>query len=172
MNNVALLFNGVWSHYVFATAPKYRDIYQLVYVHDLTDARLATMRALVIPFQSNQDDIAERKGVIYRFLAAGNTVFVEGDSRPDWLDAQWEDRPVNNYWWVERPNNPPVADHQYSSIHYSVACSRAAPAGTHTWPTPESLPKLALCNAAAMVKSSPGKPTSTADACLQQPWMG
>jgi hypothetical protein len=110
MNNVALLFNGVWSHYVFATAPKYRDIYQLVYVHDLTDAQLAAMQALVIPFQSNQDAIAERKGVIYRFLAAGNTVFVEGDSRPDWLDAQWEDRPVNNYWWVEHPNNPPVAD--------------------------------------------------------------
>lgn len=109
MQNVALLFNGVWSHYVFATAPKYRDIYRLIYVHDLTDAHLAGMRALVIPFQSNQDAIAERKEVIYRFLAEGKTVFVEGDSRPDWIGAKWEDRPVNNYWWVTDPNNPPVA---------------------------------------------------------------
>jgi hypothetical protein len=32
-------------------------------------------------------------------------IVVEGDSSANWLDATWEDRPVNNYWWVDDPNN-------------------------------------------------------------------
>ncbi len=112
---IGLIFNGVWSQYAFATAPKYRDLYRLIYVHALTDEAVAGLDALVIPFQSNQDVLAERKDVLYRFLSEGGKIAVFGDSNPDWLDAQWEDRPVNNYWWVDDPWNPPVSqtDHTH-----------------------------------------------------------
>lgn len=106
---IGLLFNGVWSQYAFAKAGKYQHLYRLLYVHDLTEASLQDLKAIAVPFQSNQAAIRERKGLIYDFLKQGGKVFVAGDSSADWLDAQWEDRPVNNYWWVKDPNNPPVS---------------------------------------------------------------
>lgn len=109
MKSIGLIFNGVWSHYVFATAPKYREHYELLYIHDLTFEATTGLRALAIPFQTNQEAIAAKQDIIYRFLAGGGTVYVEGDSSPEWIDAQWEDRPVNNWWWVTDPNAPPVA---------------------------------------------------------------
>jgi hypothetical protein len=42
---------------------------------------------------------------------------VEGDSSANWLDAKWEDRPVNNYWWVDNPNNP-----QYLKLIFLIRC--------------------------------------------------
>ena len=114
MKPIGLIFNGVWSHYVFATAPKYRDLYELVYVHDLTDTAIAGFRGLAIPFQSNQQALTARQDVLYRFLAAGKKIFVEGDTTADWLDAQWEDRPVDNYWWVANPDKPPVSHTDYA----------------------------------------------------------
>lgn len=109
MKKIGLIFNGVWSHYSFAKATKYRDLYELLYVHDLTAEMLDSVDALAIPFQSNHKALAEHKQLIYDFLAKGKRIFIEGDSSANWLDASWEDRPVNNYWWVKDPNSPPVA---------------------------------------------------------------
>ncbi|WP_210513823.1 hypothetical protein [Hymenobacter terricola] len=131
MSNIGLIFNGVWSHYALATAPKYRDSYRLLYVHDLNAAAVQDLAALVIPFQSNQAVLTEKKEIIYDFLRAGKKVFVEGDSRTSWLPAQWEDRPVNNYWWVTDPNNPPVADTDFSHPVYQGLTPRQACWHTH-----------------------------------------
>ena len=109
MKHIGLIFNGVWSQYAVATAPKYRELYDLVYIHELTAERIASLDALVIPFQSNQPALEARKNVLYAFLAAEKKIAVFGDSTPLWLDAQWEDRPVNNYWWVKTPDQPPIA---------------------------------------------------------------
>jgi len=76
-----------------------------------TDAHLA---ALVIPFQSDQAAIATKKDLLYDFLGAGKRIAVFGDSTPDWIDAQWEDRPVNKYWRVETPDQPPISHTNYS----------------------------------------------------------
>lgn len=116
--NIGLIFNGVWSHYTFAKSTKYRDLYQLLYVHDLQAAQLDALDALVIPFQSNHKAIAARKDLVYDFLKKGKKVFVEGDSSANWLDATWEDRPVNNYWWVKDPENPPVSETNYNHPVY------------------------------------------------------
>lgn len=105
---IGLVFNGVWSHYAVATAPKYASIFRLVYVHELPVAPLDDLDALVIPFQSHQPALERNKDVLYRFLAQGRKIAIFGDSTAGWLDAQWEDRPVNNYWWVEDPRRPPI----------------------------------------------------------------
>lgn len=131
MKPIGLLFNGVWSHYVFATAPKYRELYDLVYIHDLDFDRIRDFTALVIPFQSNQKAIAEHRETIYRFLAAGGKVFVEGDSTPEWLDALWEDRPVNNWWWVVDPNSPPISETDYDHPIFQGLIPRHACWHTH-----------------------------------------
>jgi hypothetical protein len=133
MNNkkIGLLFNGVWSHYSFAKAPKYRDLYELIYVYDLSSEALDNVCALVVPFQSNHNAIAEKKEMLYDFLAKGNKVFVEGDSSANWLDAQWEDRPVNNYWWVTDPQNPPVTETDDSHPIYNGLKPRHACWHTH-----------------------------------------
>ena len=115
---IGLIFNGVWSQYTFAKATKYRDIYELLYIHDLTWEQLEKVDALAIPFQSNHEAIAAHRDLIYRFLAEGKRLFVAGDSSANWLDAKWEDRPVNNYWWVEDPNNPPVSETDHSHPLY------------------------------------------------------
>lgn len=107
---IGLLFNGVWSQYAMAAAPKYKNTYKLLYVHDLSASGLESLDALVIPFQSHQLAISKHKELLYSFLAAGKKIAVFGDSTPLWLDAQWEDRPVNNYWWVKDPTNPPIAE--------------------------------------------------------------
>lgn len=131
MSKIGLIFNGVWSHYVFAKAPKYRHIYELLYLHNLEDAAVQHLEALVIPSQTNQKVMAEKQEVIYRFLASGKKVFVEGDTTPDWLNARWEDRPVNNYWWVTEPNNPPVAHTDYDHPVYQGLEPRHACWHTH-----------------------------------------
>ena len=131
MAKIGLIFNGVWSQYAMATAPKYRDIYTLIYVYDLDHDAVAGLDALVIPFQSNQIALTEKKAVIYDFLAAGKKVFVEGDSSTAWLDARWEDRPVNNYWWVETPDQPPVSQTDYSHPVYQGLTPRQACWHTH-----------------------------------------
>jgi hypothetical protein len=118
MKKIGLIFNGVWSHYAMATAPKYRDLYELVYVHELDDARIQHLGALVVPFQSHHAELARRKACLYRFLAAGNKIAVFGNSTPEWLDAQWEDRPTNNWWWVKNPTKPPISDTDYSHPVY------------------------------------------------------
>jgi len=106
---IGLLFNGVWSQYAMASAPKYQRFYELLYVHALTADQLKDRAALVIPFQSHQEAIFRHKDLLYRFLADGGKIVVFGDSTPKWIDAQWEDRPVNNYWWVADPDHPPIA---------------------------------------------------------------
>jgi len=112
---IGLIFNGVWSQYAFAKASKYRDIYTLLYIHDLEASQLDEVDALVVPFQSNHAAIAAHRDLFYDFLAKGKKIFVEGDGSATWLDARWEDRPVNNYWWVKDPKNPPVSvtDHSH-----------------------------------------------------------
>ncbi len=118
MKQIGLVFNGVWSQYATATSPKYRDIYELIYVHDLDYEKIRDLKALVIPFQSNQEALVRRQDALYRFLSDGKKVAVFGDSLPLWIDAQWEDRPVNNYWWVENPNNPPISETNYEHPVY------------------------------------------------------
>ena len=91
---IGLIFNGVWSQYAMATAPKYSQIYELIYVHELSDTQLAGFDALVIPFQSHQAAIEQQQKVLYRFLASDRKIAVFGDSTPGWIDAQWEHHPV------------------------------------------------------------------------------
>lgn len=111
---IGLIFNGVWSQYALATAPKYRDIYRLLYVHELSELNLGELDALVIPFQSHQAALCQQKQVLYDFLESGRKVVVFGDSTPEWMDADWEDRPTNNYWWVEDPENPPISQTDFN----------------------------------------------------------
>jgi len=118
MSKIGLIFNGVWSHYTFAKAPKYRELYDLVYVYDLTYEQIKDYDAVIVPFQSNQKELSRRQDILYRFLANGKKVFVEGDSSTDWIEGVWEDRPVNNYWWVENPDKPPITDTDYTHPIY------------------------------------------------------
>lgn len=131
MKKIGLLFNGVWSHYVMAKAPKYKDIYELIYIYDFSLENIKHLDAIVIPFQSNQTELALRKDVIYDFLKMDKKVFVEGDTTTDWIEGVWEDRPVNNYWWVENPNNPPVAKTDYAHPVYQGLRPRHACWHTH-----------------------------------------
>ena len=105
---VGMLFNGVWSQYAVATAPKYRDFFELLYVHDLDPSGLQAFDALVIPFQNDHQALARHRDALYAFLASGKTIAVFGDAS-GWIDAQWESRAVDNYWWAEHPDQPPIA---------------------------------------------------------------
>lgn len=110
---LAMLFNGVWSQYVVATAPKYRDWIDLVYLYDFAAIDLSRYRGLIIPFQMDHQRLAEQQHKLYDYLAQGGQVVVFGDAGV-WLDAQWQDRPVNNYWWKDNPDKPPVTDTDFS----------------------------------------------------------
>ncbi|MBS1913596.1 MAG: hypothetical protein JST22_16535 [Bacteroidetes bacterium] len=131
MKKIGLVFNGVWSQYAFATAPKYRDFYDLLYIHELSLQRAAGYAALAIPFQTNHDVLALHRDVIYDFLGQGGIVYVEGDSSPAWIDAVWEDRPVNNYWWVTDPDRPPVAHTNHDHPVFAGLAPRHACWHTH-----------------------------------------
>jgi len=131
MNKIGLIFNGVWSHYTFATAPKYEHIIKLIYIHDFNKESLEGLDAIIIPFQSHQPALAKRKKLIYDFLNQGKKVFVEGDSSMDWIDGTWEDRPVDNYWWVNSPNNPPISETDFSHPVYAGLTPRQSCWHTH-----------------------------------------
>ena len=141
MKKIGLIFNGVWSHYSFATAPKYASIFKLIYVYDLSEELINGLDAIIIPFQSNHTEIAKHKELLYSFLAQGKKIVVEGDSSANWIDATWEDRPVNNYWWVENPNNPPISETDFSHPVYNGLSPRHSCWHTHGAYT--SIPKEA-----------------------------
>lgn len=128
---IGLIFNGVWSHYTFAKTPKYKNIFELVYVYDITPELLSQFEALVIPFQSNMKALVERKDAIFDFLSDGKKIFSEGDTHEALFGAKWEDRPVNNYWWVTNPNNPPIAETDYTHPIYEGLKPRHACWHTH-----------------------------------------
>jgi hypothetical protein len=129
MSRIAMIYNGVWSHYAVAKAPKYRALFDLLYVHDIKAGDLDAYQAVVVPFQSHQGAMRALCSEIFSVLARGGKVFVEGDS--NWLDATWEDRPVNNYWWVTDPKNPPAAQTDYSHPVYTGLIPRHACWHTH-----------------------------------------
>jgi len=110
---IAMLFNGVWAQYAVAAAPKYREFFDLLYVHGDDMEQLYRYQALLIPFQNDHLAIAEHREVLYDFLACGKKIAVYGDAT-HWIDALWEDRPGNNYWWVENPLRPPVANTDFT----------------------------------------------------------
>lgn len=116
---IGLVFNGVWSHYTVATAPKYAGIYRLLYVHDLPQLNLSDLDALVIPFQSHERAIARNRPCFDGFLASGRKIALFGNCGSAWPEAKWEDRPTNNYWWVETPDSPPIShtDHSHPVFH-------------------------------------------------------
>jgi hypothetical protein len=122
---IAMLFNGVWSQYVVATAPKYRDFFDLIYIHELSADRLMRYQALLIPFQSNHDLLVGHRELIFAFLAAGKRVAVFGDAS-DWIGAHWEDRPVDNTWWASDPSQPPVAWTDFSHPLFAGLTPRQA----------------------------------------------
>jgi len=55
----------------------------------------------------------------------GGKIAVFGDSA-HWIDAVWEDRPVNNYWWAEQPDRPPVAHTDFSHPLFAGLSERQA----------------------------------------------
>ena len=122
---IALIFNGVWSQYAVAMAPKYRDLVELVYVHDLERVSLVRWAALIVPFQSDHQALARHRDSLYAFLATGKKIAVFGDSA-HWIDADWADRPVNNYWWREQPLRPPIAHTRFDHPLFAGLTERQA----------------------------------------------
>ncbi|MDE2155218.1 MAG: hypothetical protein KGJ32_04880 [Xanthomonadaceae bacterium] len=122
---IAMLFNGVWSQYAVATAPKYRAFFDLIPVHDLGAERLEGHQALLIPFQSNHAALAGRREAVFGFLAQGHRVAVFGDAA-DWIGGQWEDRPVDNSWWTRLPAEPPIAWTDFSHPLFAGLTPRQA----------------------------------------------
>ncbi|MBA2408358.1 MAG: hypothetical protein H0V62_00770 [Gammaproteobacteria bacterium] len=122
---IGMIFNGVWSQYAVATAPKYREFIELIYVRDLGRARIERFDALIVPFQNDHAAIAIHRNALYAFLAAGKKIAVFGDSA-HWIDAQWEDRPVNNYWWADDPTRPPIANTSFDHPLFSGLTPRQA----------------------------------------------
>jgi len=107
-STIGLVFNGVWSHWAFATAPKYRPCYRLLYVHELDWAAISTLDALVIPFQSDLNVLLTLQPLFERFLDGGKKIAMFGDSGASWPGARWEHRPVDNAWWRKDPTRPPI----------------------------------------------------------------
>ncbi len=122
---VGLIFNGVWSHYVFATAPKYRDLVELIYVHDLPHTDISRFGGLIVPFQSDHAALAHCRTQLYGFLASGARLAVFGDSG-HWLDATWVDRPLDNHWWKTHPSTPPVAHTRFDHPLFAGLTPRQA----------------------------------------------
>lgn len=122
---VALVFNGVWSHYAVATAPKYRDLVELVYVHDLARIDLDAFQGLLVPFQSDHQALAAERDRLYAFLARGRRIAVFGDSA-HWLEAEWASRPLDNHWWKTDPGNPPVVDTDFTHPLFATLTPRQA----------------------------------------------
>jgi len=122
---IAMLFDGVWSQYAVATAPKYRDFFELIHTHDFSSERLHLHQALLIPFQSNQILLCELSHVIFDFLAMGRRVAVFGDAS-DWIGGQWQERPVDNSWWARQPAEPPIIWTDFSHPLFAGLTERQA----------------------------------------------
>ena len=122
---IGMIFNGVWSHYVIATAPKYRACVELIYVHDLAATDVSHLGGLIVPFQSDHEALADCREQLYGFLARGGHMAVFGDSA-HWLDAEWVERPLDNHWWKTHPATPPVAHTRFDHPLFAGLTSRQA----------------------------------------------
>lgn len=122
---IAMLFNGVWSQYAVASAPKYREFFDLIPTHEFSAERLHGHQALLVPFQSHQQVLAERRQVVFDFLAQGRKVAVFGDAA-DWIGGHWQDCPVDNTWWARQPVEPPITWTDFSHPLFAGLTERQA----------------------------------------------
>jgi hypothetical protein len=120
-----MIYNGVWTQQVVATAPKYRALLELLYVHDLAALDLGRYRALIVPFQNDHEALARQRDKLYALLAAGGRIAVFGDSA-HWLDARWVPRPLDNHWWKTHPTTPPVAHTRFDHPLFAGLSPRQA----------------------------------------------
>ncbi|CAM2009107.1 hypothetical protein [Acanthopleuribacter pedis] len=106
---IGLVFNGVWSQHLFAEASEFKKAYELVYIHDLADIDLSGYQAVVVPFQSNGAAMHAHREQFLTYLAKGGFLALFGDHADGFLpDTQWEERHVDNTWWKNRPDQPPI----------------------------------------------------------------
>ena len=122
---IGMIYNGVWSQQVVATAPKYREFIELLYVHALDDIDFTCFAALIVPFQNDHATLAQHRAALYALLARGGRIAVFGNSA-DWLDAEWVSRPLDNHWWKTHPDTPPVAHTRHDHALFSGLTSRQA----------------------------------------------
>jgi len=122
---IGMIYNGVWSQQVVASAPKYRDFIDLLYVHELTTTALQRYQALIVPFQNDHQALAHQRDALYALLARGGHIAVFGDTAV-WLDARWVARPLDNHWWKSHPHTPPVAHTRFDHPLFAGLTPREA----------------------------------------------
>lgn len=95
---------GTYYHHRTLHTPAFLPYFdQVVYVRDLSESTLMACDVFIVSCRTNPQLLIPHRALFEQFLAAGKTLVVMGETRPDlWLSSiQWTPCEVNFWWWKE-----------------------------------------------------------------------
>lgn len=105
---IAVVSSGT-SHHIrsYKTGEFAKHISKVIPVREFATASLEDVDVLIIPSQTNMSVFLPQKHRVDEFADAGGIVVSFGHQFEEWLpaDVNWELRPTNFWWWLEKDAN-------------------------------------------------------------------
>ncbi|MGN7454680.1 hypothetical protein ACTHPH_07685 [Paenibacillus pasadenensis] len=105
MRKIAALYSGLSYQNRAWNEPKYRKyIADIVYVPDMGPESLAGFDVVLLPSRLHTGLLMKLKPLLDSFAAQGGTVVVfwPNDAEQIVPNQNWEDRPTNFWWWLDK----------------------------------------------------------------------
>ncbi|MEI7026065.1 hypothetical protein [Paenibacillus sp. y28] len=114
MRKIAVLYGGCVQHHRTLHEPKYRRYFEkIIYLPEFADTPLEEFDVLFFPSQLHQGMVRQSRDKIEAFAKAGGTVVAFGPQSTEWFPGQnWEFRPTNFWWWLEKDAKSGLVQHQ------------------------------------------------------------
>ncbi|MCC7372845.1 MAG: hypothetical protein IT306_30815 [Chloroflexi bacterium] len=103
MSRLGMIYLGSAQQHMVLQDPVYRQhIDELVYLPELPATSLDDLDGLIVPCRVHQGRLYASAEQVRAVLDRGGTVVLFGEQPQAWLPGlQWEQRPVNFWWWRE-----------------------------------------------------------------------
>lgn len=104
MRKIAAIYGGSSQHYRSLHEPKYnRFFHKLIYLPELEQTSLEGVDVLIFLSQLHMELVMKSKEKIRQFAERGGIVVAFGPQPREWIPGQnWELRPTNFWWWLEK----------------------------------------------------------------------
>ncbi|WP_312109007.1 hypothetical protein [Brevibacillus reuszeri] len=104
MRKIAAIYGGSSQHYRSLHEPKYnRFFHKLIYLPELEQTPLEEFDVLIFLSQLHMGLVMKSKEKIRQFAENGGIVVAFGPQPRVWIPGQnWELRPTNFWWWLEK----------------------------------------------------------------------
>ncbi|WP_232699669.1 hypothetical protein [Brevibacillus daliensis] len=104
MRKIAVLYSGNSHQHRTFYEPKYKAyLHKIVYLPELSSTTLDDVDVLIVPSQLHQRQVSKNLDIIMGVVNRGGTIVALGAQSQNWFPGHnWEFRPTNFWWWLEK----------------------------------------------------------------------